>query len=168
PDLKPVEPGQLSVAAPEQIPASEQAAAASCGATNAAASVTPQDVPDAPTPALATVQTTAPAPAPVWTSTMTASGATSHKSSDITLTYQSDNTDRPISGLQVQAITAAPVLVPNIIKPRPFKAFESSTVVISPQPQNPMQPCPLKSLEARPGSLQQKKTEPSASAKPGG
>ena len=167
PDLMPVEPSQPSVAAPEQIPASEQAAAANCQATNAAAPVTPQDVPDAPSPTLATVQTTAPAPAPVWTSTMTASGASrSHKSSDITLTYQPDNADRPISGLQVQA--TYPLLVPNIIKPRPFKAFESSTVVISPQPQRPVQPCPLKGLGSKLGILKQKKTEPVASAKPGG
>jgi hypothetical protein len=170
PEQSPVEPSKPSTEAPAQIPASEQAAVANCEATNAAAPVTPQNVPDAPSPALATAQTTT--FTPVWTSTVTASTGTaprSHKSSDITLTYQPDNADRRVSGLETQAITVAPLLVPNIVRPRPFKAFESSTVVITnPQAQHPMQPCPIKALGNKLGILKQKKTEPVASAKPGG
>ena len=77
--------------------------------------------------------------------------------------------DRPSADHRLTpALQTAPLLVPNIIKPRPFKAFESSTVVITTPKSHTALPCLFKPLASKLGIEKEKKSEPAAFAKPGG
>jgi len=149
----------------------EQAVAANSKAsTDVAAPATLQNTPDAPSHTLPAARAVASAPA--WPSAMAASGSPvprTHASTGITLTFEPDDTEQLLPGLQPQGTTVAPMLVPDLAKPRPFKAFTSSTVIITnPQPPPPMHLCPLKALGTKLGILKQRKTKPVASSKPGG
>src|SRR5713101_420619 len=86
----------------------------------------------------------------------------------VTLTYQPDNVERPLSGLQSQLMPMAPILLPEATRHDPFKAFRSSTVVNSLQKPRPQDCNPLKTLGVRLGLLKKKKTTSVASSKPGG